>query len=492
MIRIKPTINISKICSFFILFNLLFSCSKNDESNSEPTFFKVTISIEGEGSTNISSENYIQGDTIRLMATPDQGYAFVEWLGLSSTNPNLTLTVNSNINATAVFEPIEEPTIFQVTISIEGEGSTNISSENYIQGDTIRLMATPDQGYAFVEWLGLSSNNPDLTITVNSNINTTAVFELIRGSRSNPFTIEAFLPNGFTDHHTRLYQALDLLEQQYLIYDMYLFAVENGFFNTYGKYFNDWIFENGLVNTIGNNEGIHIYQLDSFYSVDGNITETHGWRVYQTLIKHSSDIQKTIYQISGNILQAIKSAQRDSLTNIITTSATALTSDADYTQELIDRVEAFENQNTLLVSSLENQGDDGQEYTHGVVAQEIVSSGNGLEHSIFVGSYELNGSIYQGNVDSDHLSLFLENTIFVPEISTSHATPKLSGLASTFLSENPNMSAVELKNKIFSLTRKQDIVVLRAEWDSSINDWEIFEYYTVNVNLLDEATFAKN
>ena len=184
------------------------------------------------------------------------------------------------------------------------------------------------------------------------------------------------------------------------------------------------------------------------------------------MIKHSSDIQKTIYQISGNILQAIKSAQRDSLTNIITTSATALTSDADYTQELIDRVEAFENQNTLLVSSLENQGDDGQEYTHGVVAQEIVSSGNGLEHSIFVGSYKLSGSIHQGNVDSDHLSLFLENTIFVPEISTSHATPKLSGLASTFLSENPNMSAVELKNKIFSLTRKQDIVVLRAEWAS--------------------------
>ncbi|MEF8873213.1 MAG: CARDB domain-containing protein [Candidatus Thermoplasmatota archaeon] len=74
----------------------------------------------------------------------------------------------------------EEVTEYDLTINIDGEGSTDPSegTHTYPEGEEVTVEATPDAGWYFVEWTGdHMGTDKVINITMNENKSITAVFE---------------------------------------------------------------------------------------------------------------------------------------------------------------------------------------------------------------------------------------------------------------------------------------------------------------------------
>jgi surface protein len=157
--------------------------------------YPLTVNIEGEGAVSEAvvqdkTTDYEVGTTVKLTANPAEGWMFVEWQGDldGDVNPE-TITIEQATEVTAVFEQKEYP----LTINIEGEGSVDESlnsgtrtEDGYLSGSQLDLTATPDEGWAFVEWQGdLSGTDNPESITMDEAKEITAVFE----RRDYPLTV---------------------------------------------------------------------------------------------------------------------------------------------------------------------------------------------------------------------------------------------------------------------------------------------------------------
>ena len=124
--------------------------------------------VEGAG-------EYVDGSLITIVATPAEGYKFVQWNDGNTENPR-TITVDSDVNYTATFQeiPIYNIVLESNDISL---GTVNGSGE-YAEGSLITIVATPAEGYKFVQWNDGNTENPR-TITVDSDVSYTATFQEI-------------------------------------------------------------------------------------------------------------------------------------------------------------------------------------------------------------------------------------------------------------------------------------------------------------------------
>jgi len=68
---------------------------------------------------------------------------------------------------------------YQVSISSTEGGSVNTQSGTFNAGTVLTITATPNNGYEFIGWTGSNEASMEITITVNSNIELTANFQLI-------------------------------------------------------------------------------------------------------------------------------------------------------------------------------------------------------------------------------------------------------------------------------------------------------------------------
>ena len=68
---------------------------------------------------------------------------------------------------------------YDVSISSSEGGSVNTQSGTYNAGTVLNITATPSDGYEFIGWTGSNETSMEITITVNSNIQLTANFQLI-------------------------------------------------------------------------------------------------------------------------------------------------------------------------------------------------------------------------------------------------------------------------------------------------------------------------
>ena len=90
-----------------------------------------------------------------------------------SDNP-VTITMDSDKNVTAHFTAI--PT-YDLTTSVEGEGTVSPESGTYVEGSEVELTATPAYGWVFDHWSGdLSGSDNPSTLTMDSDKNVTAHF----------------------------------------------------------------------------------------------------------------------------------------------------------------------------------------------------------------------------------------------------------------------------------------------------------------------------
>ena len=146
-----------------------------------------TLNVTAQNGTvtkNPNQQKYNSGTKVTLTATPASGYEFISWSGdtSGSTNP-LTVTMNSNKNITANFT-LKAASTYTLNVSAQnGTVAKNPNQQTYNSGTTVRLTATPDNGYEFSSWSGdATGNNNPLTVVMDSNKNITANFTQVNNS----------------------------------------------------------------------------------------------------------------------------------------------------------------------------------------------------------------------------------------------------------------------------------------------------------------------
>ena len=135
----------------------------------------------GNGNVNATPKGpYLDGQSIRLTATPDPGWAFADWSGglSGSTNPE-TLVISSNTTVTATFVPLPPAEEYTMTMDIVGEGVVDIEPPGpYTAGQMVMLTAMPAEEWAFAQWDGdLSGDYNPALLSVAGSTAITATFE---------------------------------------------------------------------------------------------------------------------------------------------------------------------------------------------------------------------------------------------------------------------------------------------------------------------------
>ena len=73
-----------------------------------------------------------------------------------------------------------EPVVTQYTLTVTAsEGGSVSAGGTFDDGTSVSVTATPAEGYEFVGWEGSTATEENLTITLNSNQDYQALFELI-------------------------------------------------------------------------------------------------------------------------------------------------------------------------------------------------------------------------------------------------------------------------------------------------------------------------
>ena len=163
---------------FLLFFSLLVSCSK------EPVLFQIDFVSQPQngGSINLNSSSYNEGEILKLEAIPSENYSFDFWSGDLNSNQSLAnLNVDSNKTVIANFSKKK----FEVNITIEGQGKVSKrliksgSKNDYSYGSVVEILASPDNGWSFVEWQGDIENNTTnpVHINIDSEKNITAIFK---------------------------------------------------------------------------------------------------------------------------------------------------------------------------------------------------------------------------------------------------------------------------------------------------------------------------
>jgi len=150
--------------------------------------YTLTVGHTGNGTVTVSGVpgegnfTWNAGTVVPLVATPDADYCFNTWTGGpvgNATAGNTTITMNGNYAIQANFVPK-----YVLNVSSGTGGSVTTPSEaisSYCPGIVVPLVATPDLGWAFVNWTpntGTMGNASaaSTTITMNGNYTIQANF----------------------------------------------------------------------------------------------------------------------------------------------------------------------------------------------------------------------------------------------------------------------------------------------------------------------------
>jgi uncharacterized protein YfaP (DUF2135 family) len=182
-----------------------------------PTFYSLHVAKTGQGTVTVSpkSSKYKDGSTVTATAKAASGWEFDHWEGnAQGTNSTVKVVMNKEKTIRAVFvkkeqpvaqvtkpvekvkpakteqpkeEPVKEEPVkeeppkktFTLTTKVNGEGSIekSPSKDNYEEGTTVALKATPEEGWVFEKWTGdLSSTNANASVTMDEAKTVEAVF----------------------------------------------------------------------------------------------------------------------------------------------------------------------------------------------------------------------------------------------------------------------------------------------------------------------------
>lgn len=159
--------------------------------------YKVGSNEYSNESASHSNISVTKGETIEILAVPDEGYLFdycASTSGDRSESNPYKVAVNSNMDFSYYFKeaPITKYTV-DITSDINGKCKYKIGSGKYSElnkshpifqvpaGETVTVLAEADSGYKFVRWSytsGVTKNNP-YSMIINENMALICVFERI-------------------------------------------------------------------------------------------------------------------------------------------------------------------------------------------------------------------------------------------------------------------------------------------------------------------------
>ena len=115
--------------------------------------YDVIVSVNPESAGSVTGDgNYNHGEEVTLTATANEGYKFVNWTEsgeVVSEDAEYTFTITRERNLVANFSLLD----YDVIVSVNPESACSVTGAgNYNHGDNVTLTATPNEGYAFVNW----------------------------------------------------------------------------------------------------------------------------------------------------------------------------------------------------------------------------------------------------------------------------------------------------------------------------------------------------
>lgn len=159
--------------------------------------YKVGSNEYSNESASHSNISVTKGETIEILAVPDEGYLFdycASTSGDRSESNPYKVAVNSNMDFSYYFKkaPITKYTV-DVTSDINGKCKYKIGSGEYSEldkshprfqvpaGETVTVLAEADSGYKFIRWSykgGVTKDNP-YSMIINENMVLRCIFEQI-------------------------------------------------------------------------------------------------------------------------------------------------------------------------------------------------------------------------------------------------------------------------------------------------------------------------
>ena len=136
-----------------------------------------TITASAENGTVEGAGTYVEGTSVTLTATANEGYKFVNWTKEGeevSTDATYTFTATENVTLTANFE------LKSYTITATAENGTVEGAGVYNHGATVTLTATANEGYKFVNWTKggeIVSTDATYIFTATENVDLVANFK---------------------------------------------------------------------------------------------------------------------------------------------------------------------------------------------------------------------------------------------------------------------------------------------------------------------------
>ncbi|MDY2943047.1 MAG: C10 family peptidase [Paludibacteraceae bacterium] len=149
-----------------------------EETPAPTPYYTITL-LAGNGGTvnSVIDGTYIAGTTLNLVATPDNGYQFLQWSD-GNRQAERSIVLMQDTILTATFELV--PVTYTLTVNTAVGGSTNLTGTmTYEEGAQVSLVAYADAGYTFTKWVmgnGTEFTDNPLFLTMTTNLTVTPVF----------------------------------------------------------------------------------------------------------------------------------------------------------------------------------------------------------------------------------------------------------------------------------------------------------------------------
>lgn len=130
----------------------------------------TTLSSDATMGYTSIGRSYVANSIATIQAYANDGYAFKQWNDGNTNNPR-NMLITSDTTLIAEFVPL-----YSVILLADSLAGYVVGGGEYMSGDTIEILATPNAGYSFVKWNDEVIDNPR-QIIVSSNATYTAIFE---------------------------------------------------------------------------------------------------------------------------------------------------------------------------------------------------------------------------------------------------------------------------------------------------------------------------
>ena len=166
-------------------------------SATEPVKYRLDMSNPDPnmGTVNRNGvEEFNEGSTVSIIATPTQNYTFQRWSDGNTLNPrNLIMDRDYVLQPVFVYDQH-----YRLTANVSPTYRGQVTGRGmYRPGETAHLVAEPSNGWEFDHWEDQPDNhNPERDVVMNSDVSLTAVFVAIRNSYDLYWNVNVY---GFGD-----------------------------------------------------------------------------------------------------------------------------------------------------------------------------------------------------------------------------------------------------------------------------------------------------